>query len=69
MTHLMASQGGKREGSGRKRLDSDKKKMTFALSKDVVEYLDATTGKPKNQIVDDALRAHKARHKTSENPA
>ncbi|HRB20944.1 MAG TPA: hypothetical protein PLB54_04410 [Nitrosomonas sp.] len=53
--------GGKREGAGRKigsLSKTKKKKMTFALAQDVIEYLD-TVDKPKAQIVDEGLRMHR----------
>lgn len=54
------SHGGKREGSGRKRLDSDvkKKMVSFRLAPDVLDYLDSSD-KPKAQVIEEALRDHK----------
>ena len=49
--------GGKRAGSGRKRLDSGlkKKMVTFRLAPDVIDYLDAQD-RPKSQVIEDAIR-------------
>lgn len=55
--------GGKREGSGRPRSDSAKKMVTFRLSLDVIEYLEKCDS-PKIEIVEEALREHKANHTT-----
>lgn len=55
--------GGKREGSGRKRSDSKKVRVSFSLAKDVIEYLDSASSiKSKAQIIEDALREHKAKN-------
>ena len=51
--------GGKREGSGRKRSDSKKIRISTSLAVDVVEYLDSRTDKPKAQVIEEALREHK----------
>lgn len=51
--------GGRREGSGRKRSDQKKVKISTSLAVDVIEYLDSVTGKPKVQVIEDALREHK----------
>lgn len=49
--------GGKREGSGRKRLDPvlKKKMVTFRLAPDVIEYLDSQD-RPKSQVIEEAIR-------------
>lgn len=49
--------GGKRTGSGRKKLDPQlkKKMVTFRLAPDVIEYL-STQGKPKSKIIEEAIR-------------
>ena len=53
--------GGKREGSGRRRSDSKKIRISTSLAVDVVEYLDSRTDKPKAQVIEEALREHKNR--------
>ena len=50
--------GGKREGSGRKRLDSKKRQVSFRLAVDVLEYLDSQD-RPKTEVIEEALREHK----------
>ena len=50
--------GGKREGSGRKRSDQKKVRISTSLSIDVVDYLNSRQDKPKAQIIEDALRQH-----------
>lgn len=53
--------GGKREGAGRKIgsfAKTKKRKMTFSLAQDVVEYLE-TVEKPKAQVVEESLRKHR----------
>lgn len=56
----MTNHGGKRPGSGRKKLDPKlkKKMVTFRLAQDVVEYLNSCN-KPKSQVIEEALRKHK----------
>lgn len=51
------TRGGKREGSGRKRLDSElkKKMVTFRLAPDVIGYLDSQD-RPKSQVIEEAIR-------------
>lgn len=51
--------GGKRAGSGRKRSDSKKIRISTSLAIDVVEYLDSRTDKPKAQVIEEALREQK----------
>ena len=51
--------GGKREGSGRKRSDQKKVRISTSLSIDVVDYLNSRQDKPKAQIIEDALREYK----------
>ena len=60
--HLMSSRGGKREGSGRPRSDSKKIRIATSLAVDVVDYLNSITDKPKAQVIEEALREHKANH-------
>jgi len=48
--------GGKREGSGRKRSENKKIRVSFSLAPDVVEYLNSRTDKPKSQVIEDAIR-------------
>lgn len=55
---IRAAGGGKRAGSGRKRSDLKKIRISTSLAVDVVEYLDNRTDKPKAQIIEDALREH-----------
>ena len=50
------TKGGKREGSGRKRSDNKKIKVSFSLAPDVVAYLNSRTDKPKAQVIEDAIR-------------
>lgn len=54
-----AARGGKRAGSGRKRSDSKKIRISTSLAVDVVEYLYSRADKPKARIIEDALREHK----------
>lgn len=49
--------GGKREGSGRKRLDQTKKKVSFSLSNESIDYLEKQ--KNKSRTIDEALLIHK----------
>lgn len=49
--------GGKREGSGRKRSENKKIKVSFSLVPDVVTYLNSRTDKPKAQVIEDAVRS------------
>jgi len=49
--------GGKREGSGRKRSENKKIKVSFSLAPDVVTYLNSRTDKPKAQVIEDAVRS------------
>ena len=56
---MKSSRGGKREGSGRKRSDSKKVRISTSLSIDVVDYLNSRKDKPKAQIIEEALRDHK----------
>ena len=51
--------GGKRTGSGRKRSDNKKIRVSFSLAPDVVDYLNSRTDKPKAQVIEDALREQK----------
>ena len=51
--------GGKREGSGRKRSENKKIRVSFSLAPDVVEYLNSRTDRPKAQVIEDALRVWK----------
>ena len=48
--------GGKREGSGRKRSENKKIRVSYSLAPDVVAYLNSRTDKPKAQVIEDALR-------------
>jgi len=57
----MNKRGGARTGSGRPRSDSAKKMVTFRLSLDVIEYLESCD-RLKIEIVEEALREHKANH-------
>ena len=57
-------QGGKRTGSGRKRSDSKKIRISTSLSVDVVEYLNSRTDKPKAQIIEDALRNERTKQQS-----
>ncbi len=53
--------GGKRAGAGRKIGYSaavKKKRVSFALAPDCIEYLD-TVKKPKVQVIEEGLRMHK----------
>lgn len=55
----MINRGGKREGSGRKRSDQKKVRISTSLSIDVVDYLKSRQDKPKAQIIEDAIREYK----------
>lgn len=55
----MNNHGGKRTGSGRKRSDNKKIRVSFSLAPDVVEYLNSRVDKPKAQFIEDALREQK----------
>jgi len=48
--------GGKREGSGRKRSENKKIRISFSLAHDVVDYLNSRKDKPKAQVIEDGLR-------------
>ncbi len=48
--------GGKREGSGRKRSENKKIRVSFSLAPDVVKYIRQRTDKPQAQIIEDAIR-------------
>ena len=50
------TKGGKREGSGRKRSDNKKIRVSFSLAPDVIDYLNSRTDKPKAQVIEDGLR-------------
>ena len=50
------NRGGKREGSGRKRSENKKIKISCSLAPDVVDYLNSRNDKPKAQVIEDALR-------------
>lgn len=50
------NRGGKREGSGRKRSDNKKIRVSFSLAPDVIDYLNSRNDKPKAQIIEDGLR-------------
>lgn len=49
--------GGRREGSGRKRSENKKIRVSFSLAPDVVDYLNIRTDKPKAQVIEDAIRS------------
>lgn len=53
------NRGGKREGSGRKRSENKKIRISCSLAPDVVEYLNSRTDRPKAQVIEDAIRALK----------
>lgn len=59
MKMMKISHGGKRTGSGRKRSDNKKIRVSFSLAPDVVEYLNSRVDKPKAQVIEDALREQK----------
>lgn len=59
MKMMKISHGGKRTGSGRKRSDNKKIRVSFSLAPDVVEYLNGRVDKPKAQVIEDALREQK----------
>ena len=48
--------GGKREGSGRKRSENKKIRISCSLAPDVVAYLNSRNDKPKAQVIEDAIR-------------
>jgi predicted DNA-binding protein len=50
------TKGGKREGSGRKRSETKKIRMSCSLAPDVIDYLNSRTDRPKAQVIEDALR-------------
>ena len=50
------NRGGKREGSGRKRSENKKIKVSYSLAPDVVAYLNSRNDKPKAQVIEDAIR-------------
>lgn len=52
------SKGGKREGSGRKRSENKKIRMSCSLAPDVIAYLNSRTDKPKAQTIEDAIRVY-----------
>lgn len=54
-----SNRGGKREGSGRKRSENKKIKVSYSLAPDVIDYLNSRTDKPKAQVIEDALRFFK----------
>lgn len=51
--------GGKREGSGRKRSENKKIRVSYSLAPDVVAYLNSRNDKPKAQVIEDAIRFFK----------
>ena len=51
-----SNRGGKREGSGRKRSENKKIRISCSLAPDVVAYLNSRTDKPKAQVIEDAIR-------------
>ena len=53
------NRGGKREGSGRKRSENKKIRVSYSLAPDVVAYLNSRTDKPKAQVIEDAIRFFK----------
>lgn len=52
-----SNRGGKREGSGRKRSENKKIRVSFSLAPDVVAYLNSRMDKPKAQVIEDAIRS------------
>ena len=52
-----SNKGGKREGSGRKRSENKKIRVSFSLAPDVVDYLNSRTDKPKAQVIEDSVRS------------
>ena len=54
---VRSASGGKRVGSGRKRSESKKIRISTSLSADVLDYLNSRTDKPKAQIIEDAVRS------------
>lgn len=55
--------GGKREGAGKKPTGNIKIKVAYSLAPDVVEYLRSITYKPQAQVIEEALRYHREKHK------
>ena len=55
---IRAERGGKRSGSGRKKVSAKKIRISTSLAVDVVEYLDSLADKPKAQIIEDAIRSY-----------
>ena len=56
---IKSTRGGKRAGSGRKKVSAKKIRISTSLDVDVIEYLHSRTDKPKAQIIEEALREHK----------
>ena len=54
---LQNKRGGKREGSGRKRSENKKIRISCSLAPDVVQYLNSRTDKPKAQVIEDGIRS------------
>ncbi len=59
-----SNRGGKREGSGRKRSENKKIRISCSLAPDVVDYLNSRNDKPKAQVIEDAIRVLKGNPKT-----
>lgn len=62
-TQSMQTRGGRREGAGKKPTGPIKIKVAYSLAPDVVEYLRSITYKPQAQVIEEALRDHREKHK------